>query len=135
MSMETGTEHRADAVGHEVRDVDFRPVVAASIGLAVVIVLVLVGMWVLFGDLAARRARLSTPANPLVAESGRELPPEPRLQAAPIDDLRHLRASEEKVLTSYAWVDADKGIVRIPIERAMDLLAARGIHPMNEAGQ
>ena len=37
--------------------------------------------------------------------------------------LRDLRAHEEEVLTTYKLLDADKGIYRIPIDRAMQLLA------------
>lgn len=36
--------------------------------------------------------------------------------------LQELRDTETKELTTYGWVDKDKGIVRIPIDRAMDLL-------------
>jgi hypothetical protein len=37
--------------------------------------------------------------------------------------LRDLRAQEEAVLNSYGWVDPEKKVARIPIERAMELLA------------
>jgi hypothetical protein len=55
----------------------------------------------------------------------RELPPEPRLQAEPVEDLRRLRDEEDAVLESYAWIDRSQGIVQIPIERAIELLAVR----------
>jgi hypothetical protein len=134
MSTEVDPQRRSEAVGHELRDVTFRPIVAAAFGLTVVIGLVLLGMWIFFGDLAAREARLSPAANPL-AQSARELPPYPRLQAAPIDDLRNLREAEDKILTTSAWTNARKVTVRIPIKRAMELLAVRGIHPNSEAEQ
>jgi hypothetical protein len=35
--------------------------------------------------------------------------------------LRELRAKEAAAATSYGWVDQTKGVVRIPIERAMQL--------------
>jgi len=35
--------------------------------------------------------------------------------------LRELRAKETAAATSYGWVDQTKGVVRIPIERAMQL--------------
>ena len=53
--------------------------------------------------------------------------PEPRLQQAPIPDLQKFRAQEDQVLHSYAWVDQSKGVVRIPIDRAIDILAQRGL--------
>ncbi len=37
------------------------------------------------------------------------------------EDLKALRAQEEQILTSYGWVDKEAGIVRIPIDKAMDL--------------
>ena len=39
------------------------------------------------------------------------MPPEPRLQTNPKQDLRDLRAAEDKVLNSYGWVDRNRGIV------------------------
>lgn len=40
----------------------------------------------------------------------------------PVEQLRALRAEEQRLLTSYGWVDRSAGLVRIPIERAMDVL-------------
>ena len=42
--------------------------------------------------------------------------PQPQLQQTPVLDLRAMRAEEDKVLNSYAWVDQPKGVVRIPID-------------------
>ena len=55
----------------------------------------------------------------------RRLPPQPRLQQAPILDLQQMRAAEDQLLNGYGWVDQQKGIVRIPVARAMELLAQR----------
>jgi hypothetical protein len=52
--------------------------------------------------------------------------PAPRLQADPTAEYERLRAQQLARLGAYAWVDRDAGIVQIPIERAIDLLAARG---------
>jgi hypothetical protein len=41
--------------------------------------------------------------------------------SARVEKLAKLRAENEKVLHSYAWIDKDKGVVQIPIERAMEL--------------
>ncbi len=40
---------------------------------------------------------------------------------------------EEKALYSYGWVDEKAGTVRIPIERAMDLIAQRGFRCARKA--
>ncbi len=35
--------------------------------------------------------------------------------------LRELRETEKETMTTYGWVDRDEGMVRLPIERAMEL--------------
>lgn len=110
---------------HEGRDVQIKPLVMLGIGLIVVTVGVLVLMDWTFDVLSARRAQQDVPPSPLAETS---LPfPEPRLQIAPAQELRNLRAAEDAVLSSYDWVDRANGIVRIPIERAIDLLVERGL--------
>ena len=37
--------------------------------------------------------------------------------------LRELQAADRRELTNYGWIDRQQGQVRIPIDRAMDLLA------------
>jgi hypothetical protein len=53
--------------------------------------------------------------------------PEPQLQSNPVLDLKAIRAEEDKLLSSYAWVDPQKGLVRIPIDQAIELIARRGL--------
>jgi hypothetical protein len=42
-------------------------------------------------------------------------------------DLKEFRASEEAILNNYSWIDPEKGIVRIPVSRAMELVAKEGL--------
>ena len=51
----------------------------------------------------------------------------PRLEITPRDDLHRLQRSEEQLTDSYGWRDRSHGIVRIPVRRAMELLAQRGL--------
>jgi hypothetical protein len=51
--------------------------------------------------------------------------PAPRLQGDPIAEYNQLKAAQLARLNSYAWVARGAGIVQIPIERAIGLLAAR----------
>lgn len=60
--------------------------------------------------------------------------PQPRLQVQSGGDLQKLRAAEEADLNSYGWVNRDATIVRVPIDRAMQLLMQRGL-PDVGAGQ
>ena len=122
---ETPQSAESESQGHEARDIRLRPLIIAAIGLTLLAGLTLLGMWRLFDYFAASRARLDAPPSPL--REARELPPEPRLQVSPKADMRDMLAAEGAILHSYGWVDRDAGIVRIPIERAIDILAARGL--------
>ncbi len=53
--------------------------------------------------------------------------PKPRLQRDDVQEMREQLYGEEAKLQSYGWVDKDSGEARIPINRAMELVAARGL--------
>ena len=63
------------------------------------------------------------------------MPPEPRLQTNPREDLRALRAREDAVLNSYGWVDKTAGVVRIPIDEAIKLTVQRGLPVRQGSGE
>jgi hypothetical protein len=65
---------------------------------------------------------------------GVEPPPEPRLLTKPGADLAAMRAEEDQILSSYGWIDRDRGIVRVPIDRAITLLAQKGLPTRPRAG-
>jgi hypothetical protein len=52
--------------------------------------------------------------------------PSPRVQTHQAEQLQDLLAAQRRQLTGYAWADSSKTLVRIPIERAMELIAQRG---------
>ena len=63
--------------------------------------------------------------------------PGPALLTDESGNLRQFRETEDEQMHSYGWIDKNAGIVRIPIERAKDLLLERGIpggKPMPTAG-
>jgi hypothetical protein len=51
----------------------------------------------------------------------------PRLVESEPQVLGAFRAQEDALLTSYGWVEKDKGLARIPIDEAMKLVASRGM--------
>lgn len=54
--------------------------------------------------------------------------PTPRLQTDDgAQDITDLHAREDLLLSNYTWVDESKGTVRIPIDRAMELIAQHGL--------
>lgn len=78
-----------------------------------------------------RPADMSVPQNqPLLQPFPRKLPggaaQRPYLDT-PVTDLAGMRAAEQRALTSYGWVDPQKGVVHIPIDEAMKLTLQRGL--------
>lgn len=53
--------------------------------------------------------------------------PSPRLQTAPAGELGTYLARQQQELSSYGWIDRESGLVRLPVSRAMELLAQRGL--------
>jgi hypothetical protein len=62
---------------------------------------------------------------PLAAGQPKE-PPTPRLQTQPFKDVYQLKTAQLEKLNSYGWVDQGAGVVHIPIDEAMRLVAERG---------
>jgi hypothetical protein len=110
---------------HEQQDLRYSLLLKVWLGLLVCLVLV--------GGIAAlvlhgmKTKSLFLESGPLVQWRGRHEPPKPRLQQDPSVDLRKLRESEDALLLHYGWADRSNGRVRIPISRAMDLLAEHGV--------
>jgi hypothetical protein len=68
---------------------------------------------------------------PLAAGQAKE-PPLPRLQTQPFKDVYELKSAQLERLTSYGWVDQNAGIVHIPIDDAMRIVAERGAVPTRQ---
>jgi len=51
----------------------------------------------------------------------------PRLEISPRETLRNFDRSQAEFASGYGWVDRSRGIVRIPVRRAMELIAQRGL--------
>ena len=118
---------------HEVTDVNVYAIGKFAIGLILTTIFCVALMIGTFQYLLHRvggqpPTRLGQPTT-----DARQLPPEPRLEETPAADLGEMRAAEDHVLTSYRWIDQSAGIVGLPIDRAMDLVAQRGL-PARQSG-
>ena len=109
--------------GYEKTDIHVAGILAFAGGLivlAIVLHFVLRGM---FDYFAAREEKLKQQLTPLAAERG-QLPAEPRLEGLePTPPSRF--GTGAGGLGRYSWVDRKAGVVRIPIESAMKILAGR----------
>lgn len=130
--MEADPQLGLHASGHEGSDASVPAVVYTLVGLAVGAVLVGFLVYGIFWYLAAHP--LAAPVVNPMASTTPVLPPAPRIEDHPAVEVQELRSSEDKLLSTYGWTDKSKGIVRIPIDRAMELQLQRGF-PVKKAGK
>ena len=123
---------------HESSDVPIRPLFVFIVIFIVFAVVSHIALWFLYkAFVKAEQKRMDPPATQVAKPSDFAVPKnQPLLQPfpregvtpyrnTPVTDLADMRAAEDQTLRNYGWVDKQKGIVRIPIERAKELMAAR----------
>jgi hypothetical protein len=116
--MEENNKHRA---GVEETDVDVFAVGKFAVALVLVTLIAMALLFGVFNYFKSREGGEAAFVDPT------KVFPQPQLQKTPIPDLKAVRAAEEQVLTTYGWVDQQKGVVRIPIAQAMDLVVKKGL--------
>jgi len=114
----------ASSPGYETRDANVRGVFGFLVVLSIVLVFTSIVCWGLFRHYSAGRASL-TPTSPF--SNTRQLPTGPQLQVNPRQDLLKFKAQQEHSLESYSWENKEDGTVRVPIERAMEMLLKQGL--------
>jgi hypothetical protein len=118
------TEH--DPVAHEHSDVNVSGILWFTAGLIAIAVVIHVAVAMLFNAFERRTAAFDPAPAPLAQPPG-QLPPSPRLQTRPVNDLKALRAEEEALLHGEGQAGEQPGVYRIPIERAKQLIVERGV--------
>jgi hypothetical protein len=124
--------------GYERSDIGAAGVLYFLLGLAVAGFLVYFIVDGLYHYLDKRSEAEQAPVNPLVTNAPadtRRIPkdypqgafPNPKLEEDERGQLNNVRLKEEETLASYGYIDKNAGTVRIPIDRAMDLIAQRGL--------
>lgn len=117
-------EHDAEA--HERTDVNVRAILWFCGGLVLIAAVIHVAVWLLFITFERRTAAADPAPAPLAQPAG-QLPPSPRLQIRPVNDLKALRAEEDALLHAEGTAGEQPGVYRIPIERAKQLIVERGL--------
>ena len=116
-------------------DVDLRAVFVFMGWLIGVSAAVMVIVWGLSVWLKEELVASDPPPSPLAEANVRRAPPEPRLEEAPSKSLEELRAREDALLGGWAWIDGERRVARIPIARAMEIVAEKGLPPAAPPGQ
>ena len=114
-------------VVHEESDVNVAAILRYGLGLAVVALVAHVFLWWLFGVYERQNERAQTQVFPMAAGQQNRLPPTPRFQENPQQELQQLREKQKALLEGYGWVNKEAGVARIPIEEAMKLVVERGL--------
>jgi hypothetical protein len=142
----SGDLHNTGANGHgdyEREDFSTATVAGSLIGLVVMCVVsfvIVVGMYRYLEKTQMEHAA-ANPMVPMKADTRHMTPgknpgdepmevqafPKPRLQGDDVEEMHDQLYSEEGRLQSYGWVDQDSGEARIPVTRAMELIAERGL--------
>jgi hypothetical protein len=120
---------------YEHSDANVWLIVKFMIWLAVSAVVIHLGLGLMY-QLLIERSIVAEQLYPLAVGQGGRLPPAPRLQQFPRDELYEFRAQEENLLQRYGWMNREAGIVHIPIEEAMRLTIERSLRsavPQEEA--
>jgi hypothetical protein len=101
-------------------------------------------IWILFKQFAKEaRHDVRPPLTSMVRPAGAGVPQQPRLQPfpeqqrtgqvmapyrdTPVTDMEEMQRSEEQALHNPGWIDHQKGIVRLPIDVAKQLVVQRGM--------
>jgi hypothetical protein len=116
------------------REINVRAVLWAGIGLVALALVVYLLMWWLLRGFSSFDAKRDVRLTPIEQANPAPPPPEPRLQITPSEDLRRMRDEEDQRLHHAGWIDRRQGTVRVPIDVAMEEIAARGVSPQVVGG-
>jgi hypothetical protein len=131
--------------GYERRDIGVAGVLYFLLGLAVAGLFAYFLVAGLYSFLEKRSESQQTPVNPLVTNAptdtrriSKDYPqgafPNPKLEEDERGQLNGIRLKEEQTLSTYDYIDKNAGTVRIPIDRAMDLVVQRGLAVRAQSG-
>ena len=138
-------EHNiGEDIGFEREDLSSRSIFAFLIALALLAILLHFILTGIYGYMDAREKQNQPPQNPLNTKASADVRvitpadvtrfPQPRLESDERTEINGFRTEEEKRLNSYGWVDQNAGVVHIPIDRAMQIIAERGLPTRQSSG-
>lgn len=122
---ERALREKEEGPGYETSRVDLRIPLGTG-AMAVILLSLVIAIVFLFYHFVWK----TTPGVPAFPYSRPpQVTPAPRLLNRPKAELRAVRVMNRDRLNSYGWINKDKGIVHIPIERAMHIIAKQGFPP------
>jgi hypothetical protein len=114
------------SAGWEKRDVNIKGLFIFAFWMAVVLLVTMVGMN--FAFKAFKEASPMGPTrSPVVQEGERMIPTGPLLQVHPHQELKDYCDAQQREVSTYGWIDQTSGVVRIPVDRAEEMILAKGL--------
>jgi len=107
------------------RDIPVGKIMLAGLYITIFTILTFVGIRFLFLHFDRSHEQAQQAVSAYIGQ--RVLPPEPRLQVDEPKTWQQQLAIEKAQTETYAWVDQAAGVVRIPVERAMEIVAQKGL--------
>jgi hypothetical protein len=137
-------EHeRTPGVSHESEAFDFRLIIWIGVGLAALCLLIQIALWWLLGGIEKRHAVRPGTVSELAKEDAQrplgqrvDSIPGPHLEGmerkSDLSKIAEARMKAEAKMKRYGWTDPQKGIIHIPVEKAMEeVLRAKEFGPGN----
>lgn len=112
------------------REINVKGIAWATIVLVAIALVVHLLIWWLLRGFDKLDDRRDAPLTPIEAAAPQpEDFPQPRLQTLPEADLQEMREEEDRLLGRAGWVSRQQGTLRVPLDVAIDVIAARGVDP------
>jgi hypothetical protein len=105
------------------RELNLRAILGFSGGVIAITLLASAIMWWMSVSFKRQEEAEDHTPSPIAEAQLDPIPPGPRLQANPPRDMDELRKRDREALTTYGWIDKTGGVARIPVERAIEILA------------
>jgi hypothetical protein len=113
------------------REIDVRGIVWTGVVLVALALLAHLLMWWMLRGFSSFDKKRDVRLTPIEEASPQQKPPEPRLQDDPNTDMRRMREEEDRLLGQAGWVNRQQGIVRLPVDVAMEEILSRGVSASN----
>ena len=109
-------------------EIRVRTILDIGIWLVVTAILSFAVSYAFYRGLSSYEKRtLDAKPSPLAAANAARVPPGPRLQPVPENELAAFRAAERARLEGWGWSDAAKQRAHVPVDKAIESVAAHGL--------
>ena len=122
----TEPSKESQELGYETSDAHIKPMIVSGIVILLLMAGSFIGIIPLFKILDYYQPLFDEPTPPMASERVFQLS-EPRLEIAPPRQNYFYKRETNQQISSYAWIDRDMKIARIPVDRAIKLVSSGAI--------